>query len=185
MSSLTAVSQFRLVGQLESFVMKEGDKVKYVRIKVIDREYWIKISKKLRQQVDLSMSPGTWLEIIGNREPDGKLGLFKLEATTLKTLSTPDIPCATVLSGKTDKSTNARRILVCQKSDCWERGGKRVCQQLEKKLSDRGLGDLVEIQLTGCLKQCKKGPNVVVLPDKTRYSQVKPYQVEELLDKHF
>ena len=61
--------------------------------------------------------------------------------------------------------------MVCQKSDCMKRGGKAVCQALEAALSDRGLEDQVTIKGTGCMKNCKAGPNLV-MPDKTRYSRI-------------
>ena len=63
-------------------------------------------------------------------------------------------------------------VLVCGKSGCKKRGGKAVCQALEKHVRDRGLEDCVTIKSTGCLKRCKAGPNVVVLTDKTRYSRI-------------
>ncbi|MEA5508949.1 (2Fe-2S) ferredoxin domain-containing protein [Crocosphaera sp. UHCC 0190] len=183
MSNLTAVSQFRLVGQLESFVIKEGDKLKYLRIKVNEREYWLKIPKQLRSEIDPNLSPGTWLEVTGTRETKKKMGFFELKVSTVNLLPTPDISYAVIVSETPNQASG--KILVCQKSSCWKRGGEKLCQQLEKQLGEQGLSDRVEIQLTGCLKQCKQGPNLVMLPDKTRYSQVKPYQVTELLDKHF
>ena len=183
MSKLTPLSQFRLVGQLESFVIKKGEKLKYLRMKVEEREYWLKIPKKLRQEIDMKMIPGTWLEVTGNRELKKKTGFFELEASTIKLLANPDIPCAVIVPETASSSVG--KILVCQKSSCWKRGGESICQRLEKQLDEQGLGDRVKIKLTGCLKQCKKGPNVVIMPDKTRYSQVKPRQVPELLDKHF
>lgn len=183
MSKTTTLSQFRIIGQLESFVIKKGDKLKYLRMKVEEKEYWLKIPKKLRPEIDPTMIPGTWLEITGNREFKKKKGFFELEASRIKLLPNPDIPCAVVVSEP--ESTSVGKILVCQKSSCWKRGGESVCQQLEQELEQQGLSDQVKIKLTGCLKQCKKGPNVVIMPHKARYCQVKPREVEELLTKHF
>ena len=59
MSKTTTTSQFRMVGQLESFVIKKGDKIKYLRLKVEEREYWLKIPKKLRSEIDINLFPGT------------------------------------------------------------------------------------------------------------------------------
>ena len=75
-------------------------------------------------------------------------------------------------------------ILVCQKSDCMNRGGKTLCQALEATLSDRGLEDQVTIKGTGCMKNCKAGPNLV-MPDKTRYNRIQAAQVPALIDKYF
>ena len=183
MSKTATISQFRLVGQLESFVIKKGDKVKYLRMKVEEKEYWLKIRKKLRPEIDPTMMTGTWLEITGNREFKKKKGFFELEASQIKLLPNPDIPCAVVVSEP--ESSSVGKILVCQKSSCWKRGGQSFYQRLEQELEEQGLSDRIKIKLTGCLKQCKTGPNVVIMPDKARYSQVKPREVEELLTKHF
>ena len=183
MSKTTTASQFRMVGQLESFVIKKSDKIKYLRMKVEEKEYWLKIPKKLRSEIDINLTPGTWLEVTGNRDFKKKKGFFELEASQVKLLPNPDKPCAVLISDT--ESPDTGKILVCQKSSCWKRGGKSVCQQLEQQLEEQGLSDRIKVKLTGCLKQCKKGPNVVIMPHKARYCQVKPREVEELLSKHF
>ena len=77
------------------------------------------------------------------------------------------------------------QILVCQKSDCQKRGGAAVCKALENALNARGLEGQVTVRGTGCLKQCKAGPNIVVMPDKTRYSRIAPAEIPAIVDKHF
>jgi (2Fe-2S) ferredoxin len=77
------------------------------------------------------------------------------------------------------------KILVCQKSDCQKRGGKAIGKALESALNDHGLKDQVRIQGTGCLKQCKAGPNIILMPDKTRYSRIEPTQIPAIIEKHF
>ncbi|WP_373538032.1 ferredoxin [Microcoleus sp.] len=89
-----------------------------------------------------------------------------------------------------DRTVKARaktqtKILVCQKSDCQKRGAATVCKALENALNARGLEEEVTVQGTGCLKQCKAGPNIVVMPDKTRYSRIAPAEVPAIIDKHF
>ena len=76
------------------------------------------------------------------------------------------------------------KVLFCQKSTCWKKGGKAACKALKAELKNRGLAERVEIKTTGCLKKCGKAPNVVMMPDKARYSKVKPKQVTKLIDKH-
>ncbi|HLO47794.1 MAG TPA: (2Fe-2S) ferredoxin domain-containing protein [Kamptonema sp.] len=98
------------------------------------------------------------------------------------------LPCdrlGTIAPTPTNSSQNKAKILVCQKSDCQKRGGRAVCQALEAALSDRGLKDQVTIQGTGCLKQCKAGPNMVLMPDKTRYSRIEPTEIPAIIEKHF
>jgi (2Fe-2S) ferredoxin len=86
----------------------------------------------------------------------------------------------------TDKkcSVPTAKILICQKSDCRKRGGDTVCKVLQQELAQRGLEEQVTIEKTGCLKKCKSGPNLVILPDKTRYSKVEPEAIPVLIEQH-
>ncbi len=77
------------------------------------------------------------------------------------------------------------QILVCQKSDCQKRGAGKVCQALSEVLSDRGLQDQVTIKKTGCLKKCKAGPNMVIMPNKAKYSRISSAEIPEVIEKHF
>lgn len=82
------------------------------------------------------------------------------------------------------KKSKVQTILICQKSDCMQRGSKALCQALEFELKNNGLENSVAIKGTGCMKNCKAGPNLV-MPDKTRYSKIKAEQVPVLINKHF
>jgi (2Fe-2S) ferredoxin len=50
----------------------------------------------------------------------------------------------------------------------------------ENEVIDRGIDALVSS--TGCLKQCEKGPVVVVYPGGWWYSEVNPAKVDQILD---
>lgn len=76
------------------------------------------------------------------------------------------------------------KVLFCQKSSCWKKGGKKACKALKAELKERGIHNEVEIVKTGCLKQCGKAPNMVMLPDRVGYSKIKPKQISKLVDKH-
>jgi (2Fe-2S) ferredoxin len=187
---MPATSAFTLAGQLLSFVIRDGYKIKYLRLGVADREYWIKLPKPLRTQLDPQIVPGCWIEVSGTRKFDFKAGKLKLKAESITPIAADgvsqaflgDLSCPLpAIAAQPSKGS----ILVCQKSSCWKRGGQVVCQILEQALRDRGLDDCVQVKRTGCLKQCKKGPNVVMLPDKARYSNVDPENVVSLLDRHW
>ena len=76
-------------------------------------------------------------------------------------------------------------VMVCQKSSCRKRGADEVCQALTESLRDRGLEDQIAIKGTGCMKQCKQGPCVIFMPDKSRYTGIAPQEIPTLVDKHF
>jgi (2Fe-2S) ferredoxin len=175
----TAMVPFQVVGQFLGFVLKDGYKVKYLRISVDKREYWFKPEKELRDHIPLNIALHSWLKVTGESSLCPNTGKLKLRIMGIEHLSSPETPEATPARPK--KAT----VLICQKSDCWKNGGARVCQMLEAGLEEKGLKDAVNIKLTGCLKQCKKGPNVVVMPDKKHYNQVAPQDVPNLIERHF
>ncbi|MEH1905405.1 MAG: (2Fe-2S) ferredoxin domain-containing protein [Nostoc sp.] len=192
-SHTTEVSEFCLEGRFIEFVIKDGYKLKGLLLETHEGESYIKLAKHLRAAFDLRLPPGTWLEVVGYKEYDIKKDKVTLKAervmaarsemarvhTTTPVQEPPSIDDVKVKPAKT-KAT----ILVCQKSDCMKRGGKEVCQALEAVLSDRGLEDQVTIKGTGCMKNCKAGPNLV-MPDKTRHSRIQPSQVPALMNQHF
>ena len=192
-SHSTEVSEFCLEGRFINFVIKDGYKLKGLLLGTHEGESYIKLAKHLRAAFDLRLEPGTWLQVVGYKEYDIKKDKVRLKAERVMAASSemgrvqtvtpveelPSIDNVNVKSAKT-KAT----ILVCQKSDCMKRGGKALCQALEAALSDRGLEDQVTIKGTGCMKNCKAGPNLV-MPDKTRHSRIQATQVPALMDKHF
>ena len=184
------VGDFQLQGQLLGFILKDGYKIKYLKIAFAQREYWIKLPKDLRSQIDRDIVPGCWLDITGHSKKCRKTGKLKLQAVEIKLAKKEEpenkAPVATYNpnSPQTPGKSSKIRILVCSKSSCRKRGSNALCQALQTHIEDYSLQALTEIKLTGCLKKCKKGPNLVITPDKARYSGVTPEQIPLLLKKH-
>lgn len=206
-NSCKQVSEFSLEGEILSQILEDGDKLKYLRISG-DRgiEYLVKLCKELRTSLSLVLTPGLRVKVAGEKQHNLKNGKIKLKAYSLKLsdsenpaqpqVHTKNTPVATLTCDRKMHSPTTShtalhpaktktKILVCQKSDCQKRGGAAVCKALENALNSRGLAQQVTVQGTGCLKQCKAGPNIVVMPDKTRYSRIKPAEIPAILDKHF
>ncbi len=208
------VSEFSLEGEILGLIVEDGCKLKYLRISN-DRgvEFLVKLSKELRSFLLPVLTPGLKVQVVGEKELNLKNGKIKLKARSLKLAGdqndrspelrdSTNVPVAVGTSdnraiGKSEFTSSATaqtvkapaktqtKILVCQKSDCLKRGAGGVCKALENALNSRGLEDQVTVQGTGCLKQCKAGPNIVVMPDKTRYSRIAPAEVPAIIDKHF
>ena len=126
------------------------------------------------EQIDSSTLSATALTFVGEALKEDRA--IKTEVSTPTTIQTVQTLA---------KTKTKTKILVCQKSDCQKRGGAAICKALETALNSRGLEHQVTVQGTGCLKQCKAGPNIVVMPDKTRYSRIKPAEIPAIIDKHF
>jgi len=124
------------------------------------------------EQLDSTSVPAAVLTFVGEALEEDR-AIAKTEVTTPTAAKTVKAPAKT-----------QTKILVCQKSDCQKRGSAAVCKALENALNARGLEGQVTVQGTGCLKQCKAGP-IVVMPDKTRYSRISPAEIPAIIDKHF
>ncbi len=185
------VSQFSLEGEIQEAIAKDG-KLKYLKIATSERLELVKLSKELRKSFPPIAIPGSVVRVSGEKKLDPKTGKVKLKADSQvlvsKSGATADggvVVEADFGAQKSAPSQKKAKILVCQKSDCNKRGAGGVCKALEAALSDRGLAEQVTIQKTGCLKQCKAGPNIVMLPNKERYSKIDPQEIPELIEKHF
>ena len=64
---------------------------------------------------------------------------------------------------------------VCNRKDAVS-----LLQMLEEEIADRGLDAMVSS--TGCLKQCEKGPVVIVYPQGWWYTEVDGQKLDEILD---
>ncbi len=193
-------SEFCLEGRFLDFVIKDGYKLKGLLLGTSEGERYIKLAKHLTHAFDLRLPLGTWLQVVGEKKYDTKTGEVKLKAERVmacrqEVQRTEDVvPPAvettvrknveTTKENKKEKSSKSNTILVCQKSSCMKRGGKKLCQALAASISERGLEDQVNIKGTGCMKKCKAGPNLI-MPDKTRYTKIQAEQVSTVMDKHF
>jgi len=67
------------------------------------------------------------------------------------------------------------------KGYCHKKGSTSLLQYIEEEVLDRGMDVL--LSTTGCLKQCEKGPVVVIYPDNIWYGNVESESaVDEILD---
>lgn len=186
------ISEFDLLGQLIDIVIKSDNKVKYLKLVTDSQEYWLKASKHINK-INQIPPIGSTVRVQGQVKQNRKKGKIKYQAQAIKLIEPSKNSITTASNDQNfnqpaQQTTSAKqpkaKILVCKKSTCWARGGKAVCALLEENLRDRGLREQVEIKTTGCLKQCKKGPNIVMMPDKASYTRVQPEQVPALIDKH-
>ncbi|MEL7420796.1 MAG: (2Fe-2S) ferredoxin domain-containing protein [Cyanobacteria bacterium J06555_3] len=183
------VTSFNFHGELDK-ISYQKKKIKYIKLVTEQEAQWIKIPKKLRPHI-ANLSLGSHLQVEGRTKQDQKTGRVKHKAQVVTVVASdqgisPEIKVETVsLLPIFDQKTKSKaKVLICQKSNCWKKGGKEVCSKIESILSDRGLSKAIPIKKTGCLKQCKKAPALVMMPDKARYNKVKPKQVEKMVAKH-
>lgn len=191
---------FELDGQFLGFLVKDGYKVKGLRLAIAGSELSIKLSKEARAACFPIPQPGAGIRVVGEQTIDEKDGSVKYKARqvsivpldALKPLptfspeATPAIaPFAHRTPAKENRSDSPKKacIMVCQKSDCCKKGGREVMAAIQQELEAQQLTDQVTVKGTGCMKQCKAGP-ALVMPDKTRHTRVRPGEVPKLLERH-
>ena len=175
-------SRFTLEGRFVGFVGNFGKKPKRIRVATAAGAHDIKLAKELRCSLSGVLEPGNWLQIAGKQKYKKKTGKLKLKADQINSI-TPVQP-KSVSPSPMDAPKTKACVMVCQKSSCRKRGGSQVSQSVANYLQERGWQNEVGIKGTGCMKQCKQGPCVVFMPDKSRYINVHPKQVPILMEKH-
>jgi len=75
-------------------------------------------------------------------------------------------------------------VLICGGTGCTSSGSQKINEQFVASLEKYGLTDEVKLVQTGCFGLCALGPVVIVHPDGTFYSMVKPEDVEEIVSEH-
>ncbi len=75
-------------------------------------------------------------------------------------------------------------VLICGGTGCTSSGSLALKAALETELAAKGLTEEVKIVITGCFGLCALGPVMIVYPDGTFYSMVKPEDIPEIVDEH-
>jgi len=197
---------FNLEGIFLGFLGGDPRKPKSLLLGVDQEQIAIKLPKELRPSITRSVSLGDRLRCIGCSQIDFKAGVIKLKAYQIfflpplgdgptgippsavpaDTAATP--PCSRGNAPEPATATKApknSKILVCHKSGCQKRGGRKMVTALEQVLQEYQLQDQVEIRYTGCQKRCSKAPNLTVMPGKHRYDNLSPKDLSALIEEHF
>ncbi|MDV3349102.1 (2Fe-2S) ferredoxin domain-containing protein [Leptothoe sp. LEGE 181152] len=180
---------FCLEGRFEGFMAGSKSPFKYLSLHGADDQYAVKLPKSVRLMLFRYLQVGDWIRVIGDRSIDQETGEPKLKAKEVIRVKPSDVvtpPANSVASTPPPKAKQKKpKILICQKSSCRKRGASQVCREVESTLAHYGLTDSVDVKLTGCMDKCKAGPNMVVMPQKQRYTKVKPGQIPGVIAEHF
>ncbi len=182
------ISEFTAIGELQDISLKSDGRVKYLLLSTEEGEYSIKVQKDQPKSLGKQLKLGSKLKVKGMLKQKVEKEKSEYKAFSVELLDPPTVEQSPQVEISTVKSTKSKqkkaRVLICKKSNCWNKGGKEVYQQLKSELENKGIADQVEIKTTGCLKKCKKAPNMVVLPDKKQYVKVKPKQISTIVEEH-
>lgn len=75
-------------------------------------------------------------------------------------------------------------ILVCGGTGCTSSGSEEIIKVLQEEINKNGLAEEVCIVKTGCHGLCALGPIMIVYPEATFYSMIKPEDIPEIVSEH-
>lgn len=75
-------------------------------------------------------------------------------------------------------------VLICAGTGCTSMESRQVRDTLYKEIVKYGLDKEVKVIETGCFGFCNMGPIMVVYPEGTFYCQVKPQDMEQIVQEH-
>ncbi|PSN18222.1 hypothetical protein C7271_13660 [filamentous cyanobacterium CCP5] len=163
-----------------SFTLLEG---RYLGLRPKQgRPKWLKLKTKSgKVKVRIPKPMRSW--IAAELEPDALIQVWaKAKKKTYKAVQViPTGGAAAIAPPPVKTEPMVHTLKVCMKGSCRKRGSGDVCRALEAARDQHPEGDAIRIEKTGCLKCCKKGPNVCVLPEKKLLHQVEVEQAERIL----
>ncbi len=166
----TEKKQFELTGKFSGFLSLEGYELKYLQLNSTEGEYVIKIPKELRLPLYKTLRPGDLITCQGESKHNQLNGQSKWKAYSIDKI--------------TEKNhKQSPKIVICQGSACLKRGSQRLSEVLQAQLEQENLDQQVEITTTGCLKNCKQGVNLIVMPEKAKYCQVQTQQLATIISR--
>jgi hypothetical protein len=184
MKPQSAMASSNLVGQFVSYELKDGYKVKRLNLLTADGVQSVKLAKEARAALfrlnsSTTIVPGTLLSLaVEAKFDDGAIKYKVYDLQILAAATTIDLTNLPA-TGSDLPPPKTTKIRVCDRGTCRKRGALEVYAQLQQEITDRGLGDQVVLEKTGCLKDCKHGPNVTI--GKTCHNNICPISARHLL----
>lgn len=172
------VSEFTIVGRLADFVISSKGRIKYLSLSTPEADYLIAVAKSPKNLLGEHLQAGCLLKVTGMRKYKLHQEQVEYKAYRVELLSEQSSNQTAIAANR-----SKTKILVCQGSSCGKKGGQAICKILQTELKTKGLTQQVEIKTTGCMKQCKQAP-CLIMPVRNSYTRVQPQQVSQLVSKY-
>ncbi|HYE09030.1 MAG TPA: NADH-quinone oxidoreductase subunit NuoF [Patescibacteria group bacterium] len=75
-------------------------------------------------------------------------------------------------------------VMICRGTGCTSSNSEQIVKNFEDLIKKHGLENEVVVERTGCFGLCALGPIVIIYPEASFYSLVKPEDVEEIVNEH-
>jgi hypothetical protein len=172
-------------------------KLKGLQLQIGENTYSVKLPKYLRPMLVRELRPDTFVMVWAYREGDVWQGVNILplsteEAEDLQRQWQQNLPQSLTVSPGAivdsapvaqAKSSGPQKqcIQVCRKGKCFKQGGKHIWSILQSEVETNPELQHISIEATGCMKACKRGPNLKVLPKGKLLTGMTPEQALDVL----
>lgn len=174
-----------LRGQYVGVFRSQKGRIKGLFLRSDHEEYAINLPKHLCTALQDDFVPEAMIQVWAYREKDTWRGINVLPWGTAEARShLSQRGASTALAAPPGPTATPICIQVCRKGACTKRGGKEIWQFLRSTIAANPELQHVSIEAAGCMKACKKGPNLRVLPDGKRISHVNPAVATNLLSAY-
>jgi len=186
-----------LKGQFTEVWRSEKGKIKGLRLRTETQTYTIKLPKYLRPMLVRELAPHAFVQVWACHEDDQWRGinimpLSDCEAIALRdawqlqeSVSVTEPPAEVAPAvGAAPGSSQKLCVKVCRKGKCFKQGGRQIMQSLEAAIAEDSNLQHIDVEGVGCLKACKKGPNIQLSHSKRVISGVTPENALALVAKH-
>jgi hypothetical protein len=172
-------------------------KLKGLQLQIGEATYTIKLPKYLRPMLARELAPMDFVQVWAYPDDDiwkaiNVLPLsaeetealkqhwqeFPPESNTPSTAATDDSA-----QGNPASKPKAKKqcIQVCRKGKCYKQGSKHIWSVLQSEIENNPDLQHISVEATGCMKACKKGPNLKVQPKGKLLTGMTPEQALDVL----
>jgi (2Fe-2S) ferredoxin len=170
------VLEGRYLGELKS----PKGKLKGLRLQTARQEYSIKLPKHLVSVLVHELEPGSPVRVWVSPKENAWLAL-NLVPLSPKTLVAKPPSLSSPTPARTDKP---QRVQVCRKGSCCKRGSHEVYQAMEDAIATNPNLSNVQLEPSGCLKECKRGPCIRLAASGKVFTRVTPDNAPAILAEH-
>lgn len=183
-----------LKGQFVEVLRSPKGKLKGIVLRTADQTYDIKLPKYLRPVLVRELAPHAFVQVWAYPDEERWRGinimpLEDCEAIALRETWADLEPLtsqATEPAIASEPVAPAKKmcVQVCRKGKCYKQGGKDILQALQAEVADNPDLQHVSVEGVGCMKACKKGPNLKLSHSKKVISGVTPENAVSLITQN-
>lgn len=173
-----------LKGQFVEVLRSEKGKLKGIVLRTADNTYDIKLPKYLRPVLVRELAPHAFVQVWAYPDENRWRGinimpLEECEAIALREIFHHDetsVTSSPPIEKSSDKTepTSKMCVQVCRKGKCFKQGGRRILETLQAEVAENADLQHISVEGVGCMKACKKGPNLKLSNSKKVISGVTP-----------